>query len=59
MYRDNRGSIYIPHTKQRIPLGTLSEENFQRPAWTFNKLLAMEKEGLFEVRPTRPSEQAL
>ena len=29
MYRDNRGSIYIPHTGERIAIGTLSVENFQ------------------------------
>jgi hypothetical protein len=49
MYRDNRGSIYIPHTHQRVPIGTLSTEEFARPPWTFNKVLALEKEGLFEA----------
>ena len=49
MYRDNRGSIYIPHTRERIAIGTLSVEKFKRPAFTFNKILALEKEGLFEA----------
>ncbi|WP_347488280.1 hypothetical protein [Desulfoscipio sp. XC116] len=29
------------------PIGTISVENYQRPAWTFNKILYIEKEGFF------------
>ncbi|MCW8138229.1 MAG: hypothetical protein KIT58_04920 [Planctomycetota bacterium] len=49
MFRDVRGTIYHPHTGESIPLGTLAVENYERPDWTFNKLLYIEKEGFFEV----------
>lgn len=49
MYRDNRGTLYHPHTGEDIPLGTLSVEDYQRPAWTFNKVLYCEKEGFFPL----------
>ena len=34
MYRDSRGSIYHPHRKETITLGTLMVENYKRPEWT-------------------------
>ena len=49
MTRDNRGSIYHPHDRTDIPLGTLSVERYTRPVWTFNKMLFVEKEGFFEA----------
>lgn len=49
MYRDDRGVLYHPHLKTTIPLGTLSVERYERPDWTFNKILYCEKEGLFPV----------
>ena len=49
MYRDDRGTLYHPHTGETIPLGTRSVETYQRPAWTFNKILYCEKEGLFPI----------
>ena len=45
MYREPRGSIYHPHRDETITLGTLMVEDYERPAWTFNKLLYIEKEG--------------
>jgi len=45
MYREPRGSIYHPHRGDDIPLGTLTVEDYERPVWTFNKLLYVEKEG--------------
>jgi hypothetical protein len=48
-YRDPRGTLYIPHTRQEIPLGTLAVEQFQRPPWIFNKVLYIEKEGFSEI----------
>lgn len=39
LYRDARGVIYHPHTGQEIPLGTLHVEKYERPEWTFNKIL--------------------
>lgn len=49
MYRDPRGTLYHPHTHKTIPIGTISVEQYKRPDWTFNKILYIEKEGLFEV----------
>ena len=49
MYRDPRGSLYHPHLGETIPLGTLAVEDYRRPAWTFNKLVYIEKEGFFEA----------
>ena len=46
MYRDPRGTLYHPHTGESIPVGTLAVEKYKRPAWTFNKILYVEKEGL-------------
>ena len=53
MYREPRGSIYHPHTGETIPLGTLNVEEYERPAWTFNKLLYIEKEGFKEALKAR------
>lgn len=49
LYRDARGIIYHPHTGQEIPLGTLNVEKYERPEWTFNKILYSEKEGFFSI----------
>ena len=49
MYREPRGSIYHPHRKEDIPLGTLTVEDYERPIWTFNKLVYIEKEGFKEA----------
>lgn len=49
MYRDNRGTLYHPHLKQFLPVGTISVEHYSRPKWTFNKVLYIEKEGFFDI----------
>jgi hypothetical protein len=49
MYREPRGSIYHPHRGETITLGTLMVEGYERPAWTFNKLVYIEKEGFSEA----------
>jgi hypothetical protein len=49
MYREPRGSIYHPHRRQEIPLGTLTVEDYERPIWTFNKIMYIEKEGFSEA----------
>jgi hypothetical protein len=49
MYREPRGSIYHPHRKQTITLGTLMVEDYERPAWAFNKVIYIEKEGFSEA----------
>lgn len=47
MYRDPRGTLYHPHTGEEIPLGTIAVQNYNRPKWTFNKIIFIEKEGYF------------
>ena len=49
MYREPRGSITHPHRGETITLGTLMVEDYERPVWTFNKLLYIEKEGSQEA----------
>ena len=49
MYRDCRGSLYTPHSRETLPMGTLSVEQYHRPKYTFNKILYIEKEGIFEI----------
>jgi hypothetical protein len=49
MYREPRGSIYHPHIGETLPLGTLMVKDYERPAWTFNKVLYIEKEGFSEA----------
>jgi hypothetical protein len=49
MYREPRGSISHPHEDDDIPLGTLTVEEYERPIWTYNKLLYIEKEGFKEA----------
>ncbi len=45
MYRDPRGTLYHPHERRSIPIGTIAVEEYARPDWTFNKILYCEKEG--------------
>jgi len=50
LYRDDRGSIYHPHdTDGLLSLGDLTVERYERPPWTFNKILYIEKEGFFQI----------
>jgi hypothetical protein len=49
MYREPRGTIYHPHLNQTITLGTLMVEGYERPDWTFNKVVYVEKEGFAEA----------
>lgn len=49
MYRDPRGYLYHPHMRRRIPLGQQFIEHYQRPRWTFNKMIYIEKKGLLET----------
>lgn len=47
--RDARGTLYHPHTGESISVGTQSVERYNRPLWTFENLLFIEKEGFFET----------
>jgi hypothetical protein len=49
MFREPRGSITHPHLDETLTLGTLMVEDYKRPAWTFNKVLYIDKEGFSEA----------
>lgn len=49
LYRDDRGTLYHPHTGKSISLGTRSVAEYERPAWGFNKIVYCEKEGFFPI----------
>ena len=49
LYRDDRGTLYHPHTGETISLGTRSVANYKRPDFTFRSILFCEKEGLFPM----------
>jgi hypothetical protein len=49
LYRDDRGTLYHPHTGETFPLGTRSVADYERPAFAFRSLLFCEKEGLFPM----------
>jgi hypothetical protein len=49
LYREARGLLYHPHLHITIPLGTREIADYERPEWNFNKVVYIEKEGLFEV----------
>jgi hypothetical protein len=49
IYRNDRGKLYIPHLRKEIPLGTLTVEQYKHVAWTYNKVLYVEKEGIYEI----------
>jgi hypothetical protein len=49
LYRDDRGTLYHPHTRETIPLGTRSVADYKRPQYAFRSLLFCEKEGLFPM----------
>jgi DNA topoisomerase VI subunit B len=48
LIREARGNFRIPHHLggTTLPLGTLTVRQFHRPAWTFNKIVTIEKEDL-------------
>ena len=49
MYREPRGTVYHPHSGETISLGDLMVEEYERPVWTFDKLVYVEKEGFSEA----------
>jgi hypothetical protein len=49
MFRDPRGTLYHPHLQQEIPLGTRAVDGYERPAWRFNKMAYVEKEGVVSI----------
>jgi hypothetical protein len=49
LYYDPRGVLYEPHTGKALPLGTREVDGYQFPAWLYDKILYIEKKGLWPV----------
>jgi hypothetical protein len=49
LYYEPRGVLYEPHTGVAVPLGTREVEEYHFPLWLYNKILFVEKKGLWPV----------
>jgi len=49
VYYEPRGTLYEPHTGRTVPLGTQQVEDYHLPSWTYDKILYIEKQGLWPV----------
>ena len=49
LYYDPRGILYEPHTGKSVPLGTREVEQYSFPTWLYNKILYVEKKGLWPI----------
>jgi hypothetical protein len=49
LYYDPRGVLYEPHTGTALPLGTREVEGYHFPAWLYDKILYVEKKGLWPI----------
>ena len=49
LYREPRGVLYEPHTGVEVPLGTREVEAYQFPRWRYDKILFIEKTGLWPI----------
>jgi Histidine kinase-, DNA gyrase B-, and HSP90-like ATPase len=49
VYYEPRGTLYEPHTGETVDLGTLQVEGYHVPDWTYDKILFVEKQGLWPV----------
>jgi DNA topoisomerase VI subunit B len=47
VYYEPRGALYEPHTGTVVPLGTREVEDYRIPEWSYNKILFVEKKGLW------------
>jgi len=49
LYYDPRGILYEPHTGKAVSLGTREVDAYNFPAWLYDKILYVEKKGLWPV----------
>lgn len=49
LYYDPRGVLHEPHTSHTTPLGTREIEAYQFPDWLYNKILYVEKKGMYPL----------
>jgi hypothetical protein len=52
LYYEPRGTLYEPHTGNEVPLGTRQVSAYHFPAWLYDKILFVEKKGLWPVLKT-------
>src|SRR5262249_11203427 len=52
LYYDPRGVLYEPHTGRAVPLGTQEVEAYIFPAWLYDKILYVEKKGVWPILQT-------
>jgi hypothetical protein len=52
LYYDPRGVLYEPHTGTAIPLGTQAVEAYHFPSWLYDKILYVEKKGVWPILQT-------
>ncbi len=49
LYYDPRGVLYEPHSREEIRLGTREVESYSFPVWLYDKILYIEKKGLWPI----------
>ena len=49
LYYDPRGVLYEPHTGREVQLGTREVDAYDFPGWVYDKILFVEKKGLWPV----------
>ena len=49
LYYEPRGTLYEPHSGRKLELGTREVYHYQLPEYQFNKILYVEKQGLWPV----------
>jgi DNA topoisomerase VI subunit B len=49
LYYDPRGVLYEPHTGREVPLGTREVDDYDIPEFVYDKMLYVEKKGLWPV----------
>ncbi|MGH3547089.1 MAG: ATP-binding protein [Pseudonocardiaceae bacterium] len=49
LYYEPRGELHEPHTGKVVPLGTREVRTYIPPDWTYDKILYVEKQGLYPV----------
>jgi DNA topoisomerase VI subunit B len=49
LYYEPRGTLYEPHTGREVPLGTREVQGYTFPSWLYDKIIFVEKTGLWPV----------
>jgi DNA topoisomerase VI subunit B len=49
LYYDPRGILYEPHSGREVRLGTREVDDYQFPSWLYDKILYVEKKGLWPM----------